>query len=551
MGVFNALFIGSSGLTSYGEAVRVVGDNIANVNSLGFKSQNVSFSDVLSQTIGVTRSNIANQVGNGVRIAAITRDRQQGTIQNTTSATDMAINGNGLFALRDPASDKLLYTRAGNFILDKDFNLIDGQGNIVQGTKLDPVTQKPVGSVTDITFANLAAQAQATTKVLAGITLDSNATVLPAGTTFDPNNPATFHFKTQINVYDSLGQTHAVNLYFIKQGQDANGNTVWDWHAAVDGSQLKNGTPGTLTEIGPNAFNVANPTLPATLAPNTVIDGNTTLAATVTIPAGALSDGNATNAAAITWTAGQTLQQAITAAGSNLKATNAAYTVKANITTGGTTVTAGNVNTSASSVANTGVVTPGAQAITFGSQGELVTEISPNLTINWKNAAPGNISMDFGNATTTDAQGVTGKGLNGTVQMAGSFATRQITRDGFPAGFLDRLETDSAGRIFGVFTNGQRRALYQVALASFPNDAVLSHVGNNLLQETIASGSPVMGTPGNGGLGTITPYGLEQSNVDLASEFVKLIVIQRAYEANSKTILTTDQMLSSLMQVKR
>ena len=453
MGVFNALFIGSSGLTSYGEAVRVVGDNIANVNSLGFKSQNVTFSDVLSQTIGVTRSNIANQVGNGVRIAAITRDRQQGTIQNTTSATDMAINGNGLFALRDPASDKMLYTRAGNFILDKQFNLIDGQGNIVQGTKLDPVTQKPVGSVTDITFANLAAQAQATTKVLAGITLDSNATVLPAGTVFDPNNPATFHFKTQINVYDSLGQTHAVNLYFIKQGQDAAGNTIWDWHAAVDGAELAGGTPGVLQEIG----------APTASTPPTL----------------------------------------------------------------------------------------GTQALVFGAQGELVTEISPNLNITWKNAAPGNISMDFGNATTVDAQGVTGKGLNGTVQMAGSFATRQVTRDGFPAGFLDRLETDSAGRIFGVFTNGQRRALYQVALASFPNDAVLSHVGNNLLQETIASGSPVMGTPGNGGLGTITPYGLEQSNVDLANEFVKLIVIQRAYEANSKTILTTDQMLSSLMQVKR
>ncbi len=454
MGVFNALFIGASGLTSYGEAVRVIGDNIANVNSLGFKSQNVSFSDVLSQTIGVTRSNIANQVGNGVRIAAITRDRQQGTIQNTTSATDMAINGNGLFALRDPASNKLLYTRAGNFILDKSFNLIDGQGNIVQGTKLDPVTQKPVGSVTDITFANLAAQAQATTKVLAGITLDSNATVLPAGTTFDPNNPATFHFKTQINVYDSLGQTHAVNLCFIKQGQDAAGNTIWDWRAAVDGGELAGGTPGVLTEINTPVTASTPPTL-------------------------------------------------------------------------------------------------GSQALAFGANGELVTEISPNLTINWKNAAPGSISMDFGNATTTDAQGVTGTGLNGTVQMAGSFATRQITRDGFPAGFLDRLETDSAGRIFGVFTNGQRRALYQVALASFPNDAVLSHVGNNLLQETIASGSPVMGTPGNGGLGTITPYGLEQSNVDLANEFVKLIVIQRAYEANSKTILTTDQMLSSLMQVKR
>jgi len=135
--------------------------------------------------------------------------------------------------------------------------------------------------------------------------------------------------------------------------------------------------------------------------------------------------------------------------------------------------------------------------------------------------------------------------------MAGTFATRQIVRDGYSSGFLDKLETDSTGRIFGVFTNGQRRSLYQVALAKFPNDAVLNHVGNNLQQETIASGSPILEKPGNGGMGSITPYGLEQSNVDLAGEFVKLIIVQRGYEANSKTISTTDQMLSSLMQLKR
>jgi len=109
MGIYNALFIGASGLSSFGEAVRVVGDNIANVNSLGFKSQNVNFSDVLSQTVGVTRSNIANQVGNGVRIGSIIRDQAQGALQNTTSPTDMAINGNGLFAMRDPATDSLVY----------------------------------------------------------------------------------------------------------------------------------------------------------------------------------------------------------------------------------------------------------------------------------------------------------------------------------------------------------------------------------------------------------------------------------------------------------
>ncbi len=455
MGIYNALFIGASGLSSFGEAVRVVGDNIANVNSLGFKSQNVVFSDVLSQTVGVTRSNIANQVGNGVRIGSITRDQQQGSIQNTTSPTDMAINGNGLFALRDPATNQTNYTRAGAFILDKNFNLIDGQGNIAQGFAIDNATNKAIGNVTDIAFSNLAAQAQPTTKVTISATLDSNATVVAKA--FNPADPTSFHFISEANVFDGLGQSHAVSLQFTKVGQDAAGNIVWDWHATVDGAELTGGTPGVQTEIGA-------PTASAVAA---------------------------------------------------------------------------------------GVATPGTQSLVFGPQGELVQENSPNLTFNWANAAPGTITLDYGNATTADAQGVTGTGLESTVQMAGSFATRQITRDGFPAGFLDRLETDSSGKIFGVFTNGQRRALFQVALANFPNDAVLSHVGNNLLQETIASGSPVLEKPGNGGMGTITPFGLEQSNVDLAAEFVKLIIVQRGYEANSKTILTTDQMLSSLMQVKR
>jgi len=458
MGIYNALFIGASGLSSFGEAVRVVGDNIANVNSLGFKSQNINFSDLLSQTVGVSRSNIANQVGNGVRIGSITRDQQQGSLQNTTSPTDMAINGNGLFALRDPASSQLAYTRAGAFIMSKDFDLIDGQGNIVQGFAIDDITGKASGNVSDIQFANLAAQAKATTKVLASITLDSSAAVLPTGTVFDPTNPSSFHYKTEVNVFDALGKTHAVSLNFTKVGQDAAGNIVWDWHATVDGAELKGGTPGTQTEIG--------------------------------VP-------------------------------------------------------------TASTIVGGVVTATGTQTLVFGSAGELVSEGAPPITFNWKTATPSTVAMDFGNATTTDAQGITGTGLSATVQMAGSFVTRQMTRDGFAAGFLDKLETDSSGKIFGIFTNGQRRPLFQVALAKFPNDAVLGHIGSNLLQESIASGSPVLSLAGQGGMGTISPFALEQSNVDLAAEFVKLIIIQRGYEANSKTILTTDQMLSSLMQLKR
>jgi len=466
MGIYNALFIGASGLSSFGEAVRVVGDNISNVNSLGFKSQNVNFSDVLSQTVGVTKSNIGNQVGNGVRIGSITRNQQQGAVQNTTSSTDMAINGKGLFAVRDPASNTMNYTRAGAFIMDKQSNLIDGQGNLAQGFTIDPNTNKAIGNVQDIQFANLAAQASPTTSVTAGVTLDSNAPILGAGVVFDPNNPANFNYKSEVTIFDSLGQTHPISLHFTKIGHDATGNIVWDWHASVDGGELQGGTAGTATEVGVGA-------------------AQTKPTATTLNPATGL------------------------------------------------------------------VSTLGTQSIVFGFNGELITEVSPAITFPWSNAAPSLINMNFGDATTTDAQGTTGQGLNGTVQMAGSFATRQMTRDGFAAGFLDKLETDSSGKIFGVFTNGQRRALFQIALAHFPNDAVLNHVGSNLLQETIASGSPVLGLPGSGGMGTISPFALEQSNVDLAAEFVKLIVVQRGYEANSKTILTTDQMLSSLMQLKR
>ncbi len=576
MGIYNALYIGASGLSSFGEAVRVVGDNIANVNSLGFKSQNVNFSDVLSQTVGVSRSNIANQVGNGVRIGSITRDSAQGSLQNTTSPTDMAINGNGLFAMRDPATGQLSYTRAGAFILDKDFNLIDAQGNVVQGFPVDQVTNKATGNVGDVTFANLAAQAQATSSVTAAVTLDSNATELATGTVFDPNNPSSFHYKTEVNVFDSLGQTHPTSLQFTKVGQDAAGNIVWDWHASVDGGDLTGGVAGVATPIGGGAA-AASTVTPAVAAVADTTTGAFTVGASGDITAAAVTTfvasavgatySFATNVAGVVTVTSSVAGVSGTgtfAAGGNENITLSDGTVIA------VTYAAANAGGAAGSmVATTGgtaataavVATVGPQSIVFGPNGELVKENSPPLTFAWSGAAPSTVSLDFGNAAgqgtlypvlaADGGQGITGTGLEATVQVAGSFATRQMTRDGFASGFLDKLETDSSGKIFGVFTNGQRRGLFQVALANFPNDAVLNHIGNNLLQESIASGTPVLGLPGAGGMGTISPFALEQSNVDLAAEFVKLIIIQRGYEANSKTILTTDQMLSSLMQVKR
>ena len=463
MGIYNALFTGASGLTAFGEGVRVIGDNIANVNTLGFKSQNVNFADVLGQTVNVSRSNIANQVGNGVRIGAISRDQAQGSVQSTTNATDMAINGAGMFVLKDPASGQTQYTRAGAFLIDSASNLINGQGFQVQGWALDSAGN-PQGNVTNITAANVAANASPTQNIDVGVNLDATAAIIAPGA-FDAANPATYTSKADVAVYDSLGSLHNVSLYFVKTGTEAvTGNAVWDWHATVDGADLAAGVAGTPTELGLNT------------------------------------------AAEIS------------------------------------TITAGPPATAAA----------GLQSLVFDpANGAMAKEFAPALAAAWTSAAAGSLTFNFGSATGTDASGIAGTGLDGALQLAGAGATRFMSADGYGAGFLDHMETDSTGRINGIFTNGQRRPLFQVALAKFPNEAVLSKLGNNMMGSTIASGTPVLEKPGNGGMGSIAPFALEQSNVDLGNEFVKLIVIQRGYEANSKTILTTDQMLSSLMTLKR
>ncbi|MDQ6995784.1 MAG: flagellar hook-basal body complex protein, partial [Mariprofundaceae bacterium] len=315
-----------------------------------------------------------------------------------------------------------------------------------------------------------------------------------------------------------------VNIYYTKSATNQ-----WNWHAGASSTDLTGA--GATTEplvVGPNAYNVANAALPA----------------------------SALGAAGVQITASTKFDVPVTITDSN----NATITLAANTAIGTATVTGtgGIVITAPATAINVtagNVLTPptaaNVQSLAFGSAGELTTEKSPLINFHWKSAVASNINFNFGAATISDSSGVQGTGLNGTVQMAGAFATSQMTKDGFASGFLDKLDTDSTGTIYGVFTNGQRRPMFQVALAKFSNDAVLSKVGNNLQQETIASGAPILEKPGNGGMGSITPFGLEQSNVDLGTEFVKLIVSQRGYQANSKTILTTDQMLSALMQVKR
>jgi flagellar hook protein FlgE len=136
-------------------------------------------------------------------------------------------------------------------------------------------------------------------------------------------------------------------------------------------------------------------------------------------------------------------------------------------------------------------------------------------------------------------------------QFASASATNSQTQDGYASGTLEGMNVATDGTVHGTYSNGRTLGLYQVALALFKNPGALEKLGQNLYRESIDSGSPTVAPPGTGGAGEVHANALEQSNVDLAKEFVDMIVIQRGYQANSKSITTADTLLAELLQLKR
>ncbi|HUK66221.1 MAG TPA: flagellar hook protein FlgE [Anaeromyxobacteraceae bacterium] len=188
----------------------------------------------------------------------------------------------------------------------------------------------------------------------------------------------------------------------------------------------------------------------------------------------------------------------------------------------------------------------GAGTLTFDTTGKLTDEAQTSDFNPARGTAPQALTFNFGDPT--DAGGT---GLAGLTQFSGASATTKVGQDGYAAGQLTSVQVEANGVVNGVFTNGQTRALGQVAVANVAAPDQLSRVGGNLYQATADSGPVAVGTAGQGGLGTISAGNLEQSNVDIATQFVDMITAQRNYEANSKTITTADTLLSELIQMKR
>ncbi len=249
MGVSSSLFSGVSGLNANGSAMSVIGNNIANANTIGFKSSRTVFSDLLSSQI--SGSGGTSQVGRGVGLSTVDNIFSQGTFENTETNTDLAIEGGGMFIVSDPAGGNSVnsYTRAGAFRFDADGYMVNPEGFNLMGLQVD------TNGATYGDLVPIQANTQSFTAAFptANITLttniDSDSTAIPGG--FVIGSPTTSsHYATSIRAFDSLGSTHLMTTYFTKTG-----NQAWEWNTVVDGGEVTGGTAGTLELVGEGVLN--------------------------------------------------------------------------------------------------------------------------------------------------------------------------------------------------------------------------------------------------------------------------------------------------------
>jgi len=480
MSLSSSLFSGISGLNTLGNSMTVIGDNIANVNTVGFKSSRVTFQDVLSQTVSTTAGTA--QVGRGTSLADITSSFSQGSFESTDSTTDLAIGGDGFFVVRDPSNvDNEYYTRAGQFRFDKDGNFINPAGYIVRGWELDQNGQD-IGSITDITLSSFTSPPSPTDRMTVVTNLNSGALNMSADLSLEwdaqnavPIADTAYEYQTTVKVYDSLGDTHDLTLYY-----DPGIGSTWEFIVTCNptednraGAQaaLTGGDDGVgMLGRGEIVFNASS---------------------------GVISD--------INWTE--------------------------------FTPTLGNYDLT------TGTWTDRDEAVDL-------TNGYFTLAPDFLGGSPLTVELDFGSVYSSGAGSWLNDSLS-TTQFATSSTTIFQSATGYGAGDLQSVSVATDGVITGQYSNGEVIPLYRVALAKFQNMQGLYKEGGNLYRETRLSGVPITARPGTNGLGSISPNSLEQSNVDIATEFVKMIITQRGFQANSKIITVTDQMLSELINLKR
>ncbi|GAW92924.1 hypothetical protein Nther_1400 [Calderihabitans maritimus] len=521
----------------------VVANNIANVNTVGFKKSRVTFQDQLSQTIrqayvpqtGRGGTN-PMQVGLGVTIGSIDTINSQGNIQSTGKGTDLAIEGDGYFILRGTEEDDYFYTRAGNFDVDSGGALISMvNGMRVMGYLYDPATGEiDRGRLTEIVLPrSVYLEPEATDKITFMNNLNAEAQV---GDTY----------RISREVYDSEGRKHNIHFEFTKRGVN---EWIYEVSLPVDHPLIQN----YLDTNYPN-FNNLSPeeqelaVLEAqnyvfSVQPREVLLDDEVIATAVQSFSGL--DPDAQYRLHYDSAAGEIVLQESTDGGNNWNDVGspqlASWGTSVTFSDGTKSVT---VELVAAADAPAGdydttftLLTDRKGMLEFDEFGKLIGDSSYIYRLEFQPEGAEKLGIDL------DFTGVT--------QFAGGFSIVADQEPGAVSGTLDNFTIDASGIITGRFSNGYTRILGQVALAGFNNPAGLTRVGDNMFKPTSSSGEPRIGVPNTLGRGKIKPGALEMSNVNLAEEFTDMIVTQRGFQANARVITTSDEMLQELIGLKR
>ena len=507
---------GLSGLNGAAKSLDVIGNNIANASTVGFKGSQAQFADVYANSLSGAGG---NQAGIGTKVSQIAQQFTQGNVESTNNPLDIAINGGGFF--RTTVAGATQYTRNGQFSLDKDGFMVNAQGAKLTGYSASPTGSILAGSPIPLQVNTADLKPVATTRVDTELNLDSGSPV-PLVTPFNAADPNSYNKQIPIDVFDSLGNPHVMSSFYVKTSA---GN--WNVYASNDGTEISNlkvaaaaqgtGAPFAAVNNARAAWVTAStavPPNPATVA--TALSNYATQANNLVVAAAAAAGATAAQQTAITTAANSSGTTVGNTPDMVDKDIAAAVSVPA--------VPVGHLNFDSNGALSTALMAPQTLPLTVG------------LPIFPPTGATGTLSISLG--------------FVGTTQYGAATSEKKSSQDGYTAGHLQRFSAGADGIILGQYSNGQSHALGQIVLANFANPNGLTPLGNNAWAETSDSGVPLVGTPDTGSLGVLQSSAVENSSVDLTAELVNMITAQRVYQANAQTIKTQDSVLQTLVNLR-
>jgi flagellar hook protein FlgE len=451
MSINSGLFAGVAAVSAQSTAFAVISDNIANVNTVGFKDSTTQFQSLVTQSLSTSTS------AGGVKAITKTDPIKQGLLQGTTNSTDIALDGNGFFITNEAATpgigDEYLLTRAGGFIKDENDKLVNTAGFFLQGYATDGTgaiannsTRDLLSSLETVDLSKFQRVAAVTKNVEVNLNLNSNQLIA--------NNPSV----TNVTVYDSQGNDYLLELAWTKTA------VANIWTCVPQLKDTAGGTPVADTGVVGNAIGFT-----VTFKP----DGTP------------LSMLNTANAAELGNVAGTKASTTLNFTAARITAAYAATTPRA------------------------------------------VDDLQ--------------LELDIGNYATSA----------GVTQYDAPYQTSLLKQDGNGPTDLERVSFSDQGILTAIFADGSSRPVYRIPIGTVPAASELESLSGNAYRITAKSGEVVLNFATEGGAGRVSASALENSTVDIASQFTDLIIAQRAYSAATKIITTGDELLEEITRVKR